>query len=81
MDPTNHRPTYSAFLERLAIDQETVEEWLALAVTHYHDPDFEDARRRCVRLALNATRWGDWSATQREGFLSLAYEFRRHATD
>lgn len=73
------RLTFAQFLDRLAADHASVEEWQTLAVAHYDDPVLESVRRRCVRLAIDASFWGEWSTFQREGFRSLAAELRGQA--
>jgi hypothetical protein len=70
------RLAFASLLDRLAHGQATREEWQALVVGHYGDEGLEDVRRRCVRLAINSTTWDDWSATERDGFRSLAAEVR-----
>lgn len=74
------RLTFAGFLDRLALGQASPEEWGSLAVTHYDDEMLEDVRRRCVRLAIRSSSWGDWSAFEREGFRDLAIELRHVAT-
>jgi hypothetical protein len=74
------RLTFADFLDRLALGQASLGEWQSLAVAHYGDEVLEDVRRRCVRLANGASSWGDWSASEREGFRALATELRHRAT-
>lgn len=74
------RLTFADFLDRLALGQASPEEWRSRAVAHYGDEVLEDVRRRCVRLAIGSSSWGDWSASEREGFRALATELRQPAT-
>jgi hypothetical protein len=74
------RLTFAQFLERLALSQTSVEEWQSLAVAHNGDEVLEDVRRRCVRLAIGSPARGHWSASEREGFRSLAIELRHAST-
>jgi hypothetical protein len=80
MAPADSRLRFADFLDRLAADCASAEEWQAHAVAHYGDELLEDVRRRCVRLAVNAANWGKWSAHERDGFRSLAAELRGHST-
>ncbi len=73
------RLAFADFLDRLAVGRASPEEWESLAVAHYGDEVLEDVRRRCVRLAIGSSSWGDWTASEREGFRALAAELR-HAT-
>jgi hypothetical protein len=43
---------FIAFLERIAKGQCSREDWKSFAVTHYHDPLVEKARRGLVRAAI-----------------------------
>jgi hypothetical protein len=77
MDGPDARLTFAHFLDRLALGQASAEEWQSLVVEHYRDEVLEDVRRRCVRLAIGSSTWGDWSASEREGFQALASELRK----
>ncbi len=77
------RLTFADFLDRLALDQTSTEEWQTLVVGHYGDEALEEVRRRCVRLTIELTEgiWHRWSASEREEFRSLASELRRDTID
>ncbi|QEH35085.1 hypothetical protein OJF2_36300 [Aquisphaera giovannonii] len=76
MSATAPRHTVADFLDRLADGRSGDEEWRALAVAHCEDAVLEDARCRCMRLAIAAPPWRDRSAAGREGFRALASELR-----
>jgi hypothetical protein len=80
MNDPDARLSFADFLDRLALGQASPEEWQSLAVEHYRDEVLEDVRRRCVLLAISSSIWGDWSASEREGFQALASELRHPAT-
>ena len=73
------RLAFADFLDRLALDLASEEEWTSRVVEHYGDEVLEDVRRRCVRLAIASSAWGEWSESEREGFRALASELRHPA--
>lgn len=70
------RRAFADFLDRLASEPFSSDDWSKHVVNHYHDEVLETFRRNCARLTIDAGDAFPTTASQRSQLRSWAIELR-----